>query len=365
MASTASSGSIRPSSSSRSRCSRSELEPELAGEAPRAVAQTGGVPRLTVVEAPVEDRGGELGVVRPRPSVEVVAPHGGPHVVDHADLGVDVDRGAVVVLDVEDLRRGRRRRRARSAGPWRGRGARAAGRGGRPGRGTAGRRRRGAGGAGGAARRRRPGRRRPTTGTGPRRRRGAGLDAAPWRTRGRRCVPRRARTGSRGGAGDRSAAAGPRRCRPRAGPARAAGVGWAAGPRPRSTSGITCHGSRETAAGSSHRSRNTSSTSRTAGPRTWTWTSCHAGRGPYAAAKASVWGSPWWCASSRRPCARSIPPSMATSSAGCDPWRTTTNFWWWLPTARTRWSRSTSPPTSLTPSDRLRFSSLENRIRSR
>ena len=46
-------------------------------------------------------------------------------------------------------------------------------------------------------------------------------------------------------------------------------------------------------------------------------------------------------------------------------WRMTTNFWWWLPTARTRWSSSTSPPTSLTRSARLRFSSFENRNRSR
>ncbi len=51
----------------------------------------------------VEDRAGQLAVVGPRAAVEVVAAHAAPHVVDDAHLGVDVDRRARVVLQVEDV----------------------------------------------------------------------------------------------------------------------------------------------------------------------------------------------------------------------------------------------------------------------
>jgi hypothetical protein len=41
--------------------------------------------------------------VRPGPGVEVVAADRGPDIIDDADLGVNVDRQALVILDVEDL----------------------------------------------------------------------------------------------------------------------------------------------------------------------------------------------------------------------------------------------------------------------
>ncbi len=51
----------------------------------------------------VEDRRSQFRVVRPRAVVEVVAAHHRPDVVDDAQLGVHVDRPALVVLDIEDL----------------------------------------------------------------------------------------------------------------------------------------------------------------------------------------------------------------------------------------------------------------------
>ena len=48
----------------------------------------------------VEHRARQLGVVGPRAPVHVVGPDHQPHVVDDADLGVHVDRSAVVVLEV-------------------------------------------------------------------------------------------------------------------------------------------------------------------------------------------------------------------------------------------------------------------------
>ena len=50
----------------------------------------------------VEDRAGQLGVVGPRAAVHVVGADHHPHVVDDADLGVHVDRGALLVLEVAD-----------------------------------------------------------------------------------------------------------------------------------------------------------------------------------------------------------------------------------------------------------------------
>ncbi len=51
------------------------------------------------VGAPVHHDGRQLGVVRPRPAVEVVGADRGPDVVDDAGLRVHVDGGALVVLD--------------------------------------------------------------------------------------------------------------------------------------------------------------------------------------------------------------------------------------------------------------------------
>src|SRR5919202_3260193 len=66
---------------------------QLPGEHPGAVAEPGRVARLPRIAGRVEHRGGQLGVVGPRPAVEVVGADRGPDVVDHAHLGVDVDRG--------------------------------------------------------------------------------------------------------------------------------------------------------------------------------------------------------------------------------------------------------------------------------
>ena len=78
-----------------------------AGAGPASAAAGRGV---------VPDRGGELGVVRPGPAVEVVRAGRRPHVVDDADLGVHVDRRAGVVLDAVDGDPvGRRPARSRSS----------------------------------------------------------------------------------------------------------------------------------------------------------------------------------------------------------------------------------------------------------
>ena len=86
----------------------------------------------------VDDRAGQLGVVRPGAAVDVVRADRGPDVVDDADLGVHVDRGAGVVLDAvhgDPVAAGRAQRVAAPAGGRRGSAARTTG---RPGRGGAG-----------------------------------------------------------------------------------------------------------------------------------------------------------------------------------------------------------------------------------
>ena len=69
-----------------------EPDPGVAREHARAVAESRGVGRRTVVEPGVDHRARELRVVRPRPAVEVVGADGHPHVVDDAHLRVHVDR---------------------------------------------------------------------------------------------------------------------------------------------------------------------------------------------------------------------------------------------------------------------------------
>ena len=69
-------------------------------------------PRASAVarrRAGLDDGAGDLGVVTPRPPVEVVGADGEPLVVDDADLRVHVDRGVVLVDQVVD-------RDARAAG---------------------------------------------------------------------------------------------------------------------------------------------------------------------------------------------------------------------------------------------------------
>ncbi len=75
-----------------------ELQAQLAGEDAGAVPQAAGVPRTARVRGLVVDGAAEFGVVGPRTEVDVVGPDRGPHVVDHAHLGVDVDGRSGVVL---------------------------------------------------------------------------------------------------------------------------------------------------------------------------------------------------------------------------------------------------------------------------
>ncbi len=79
-----------------------QLQPQVTCELASSVAEAGRIDGGARVACGVDDRAGDLGVVAPRPSIEVVRSDGGPHVVDHADLGVDVNRNAVKVLDVVD-----------------------------------------------------------------------------------------------------------------------------------------------------------------------------------------------------------------------------------------------------------------------
>ena len=79
-----------------------EGQPEMPGEAPRPVAEPTRVDRCALVEGLVDDGDAELGVPRPRATVEVVGSDRGPDVVDDARLGVHVDGGRLVVLDPVD-----------------------------------------------------------------------------------------------------------------------------------------------------------------------------------------------------------------------------------------------------------------------
>ena len=78
-------------------------ETQLAGEPAGSVPEPAGIGRGALVAFGVQHRGGQLGVVRPGPRVEVVAADRRPDVVDDAQLGVDVDGQALQVLDVEHL----------------------------------------------------------------------------------------------------------------------------------------------------------------------------------------------------------------------------------------------------------------------
>ena len=68
----------------------------------RAVTHAGRIGGAAFVEGLVEDGARDLGVVGPRPAVEVVGADREPDVVDDADLGVHVDRCPVLVLEVVD-----------------------------------------------------------------------------------------------------------------------------------------------------------------------------------------------------------------------------------------------------------------------
>ena len=60
------------------------------------------LPRAALGHPRVLHGAGDLGVARPRPPVEVVGAHAGPHVVDDADLGVHVDRVARLAREPVD-----------------------------------------------------------------------------------------------------------------------------------------------------------------------------------------------------------------------------------------------------------------------
>ena len=79
-----------------------QAEPELTGEHPGSIAEAARVGWVAGVALLVEDRAGGLGVVGPGAAVEVGRADHRPDVVDHDGLGVDVDQGALFVLQVED-----------------------------------------------------------------------------------------------------------------------------------------------------------------------------------------------------------------------------------------------------------------------
>ena len=135
-----------------------------------------------------------------------------------------------------------------------------------------------------------------------------------------------------------------------------AGSGSGLRSRPSSRSWTQRTGFRLSGVGSSQRSRNTVSTSCTAGPVIAAWMSCHGGVAPYSSAISSACGSPWWSASSRREWHRSMPPTYAMSRDGSSRCRITTNFWWCEPPVRTRMSSSASAPRSCSSWPSRRFS---------
>ena len=157
----------------------------------------------------------------------------------------------------------------------------------------------------------------------------------------------------------RCAAAGRRGCRRRPAAAGGACSGSGSGVTsiPASRSLAQRSGLRLSGVGSTHRSRNTVSTSKTAGPLIAAWMSCHGGVSPYSFARIWGCGSPWWSASSRRAWQRSIPPTYAMSRVGSSRWRMTSIFWWCEPPNRTRMSSRASAPRRWSRLPRRRFSS--------
>ena len=78
-------------------------QPQIAREHPRAVTPPGRIMGWAVISGVIQYGTGQFAVVGPRSAVEVVAADAGPHVVDHADLGVHVHRYALVVFHIEDV----------------------------------------------------------------------------------------------------------------------------------------------------------------------------------------------------------------------------------------------------------------------
>ena len=227
----------------------------------------------------------QLRVVGPRAAVEVVGADRGPLVVDDADLGVHVDRGAGVVLQAVERRPGPPPRLAqRAQRPLAAEQVRRRWTCGRPGPGRAGAPRSAAGpgwsrSAAANALGDRPGPQVLVLEVDQR----AGPGRAPWRSPRatlRSPCGRERVAAPRGRVGAQQLDADARRSAP--GRAAAGGSGSPAGlvlAADRSAARRT--GLRVSGCGSSHRSRKVVSTSPTAGPVTASWTSCQGGRWPY------------------------------------------------------------------------------------
>ena len=170
--SNAEAGSTRSESSpsSRPRCSRHRRRRVSRGRtrapSPRPAGSSGSRSSCVGVEHGTR----QLGVVRPRTPVQVVGADFEPHVVDHANLGVHVDRRAVHVLEVVDRDASHRPPRGASRSRAGGRCSRRSPKPARPARRSAAPPRSRAARAGGAGRRRSRRPTRLTTGTDPRRR---------------------------------------------------------------------------------------------------------------------------------------------------------------------------------------------------
>jgi len=79
-----------------------EAQSCLSGEPPGAIAESGRVAGCAFVDLGVENRAGDLGVMRPGAAVEVVGSDDQEHIVDDADLCVYVDRSGISVFEVVD-----------------------------------------------------------------------------------------------------------------------------------------------------------------------------------------------------------------------------------------------------------------------
>src|SRR5487761_814977 len=79
-----------------------QLQSQVAGELSGAVPKARRIEGFATIALVVYHGARDLGVMTPGPPIEVVRSDRCPDVVDHADLGVNVDGNAGEVLDVVD-----------------------------------------------------------------------------------------------------------------------------------------------------------------------------------------------------------------------------------------------------------------------
>src|SRR5450755_2960061 len=77
----------------------SQGEAQVARKDACAIAKATRISGFALVAIVIDDGTAELGIVRPRAAIQIVAAYAGPYVVDDTDLGMHVDRHTLVVLD--------------------------------------------------------------------------------------------------------------------------------------------------------------------------------------------------------------------------------------------------------------------------